>query len=152
MTPELATILRLVGAHRPTLVNVGHGRSPHSAARAQAFIEAWEAGGGTIGATVSWPPAAASWLRPACRLVAGHPDAWVIADDPAGFPGMAHRLIATGIWRPTRTIAFYALADPALPALAGPETTEGLCGAHPNGTPWTFTDGHLTELLRTPAR
>lgn len=146
---ELATVLRLVREHRPTLVNVGHGRSARSAACARAFVETWEAGEGRVGAVVSWPPVAASWLKPACRLVAGFPDVWVVADEAGGWPGIGRRLIATGVWRASRTIAFSGLADPGLPADAGFEATEGLSGARENGTAWAFRDHELTGRTRT---
>ncbi|MET9341581.1 hypothetical protein [Nonomuraea sp. NPDC003804] len=140
---ELTAVLRLVGQQHPLLVNVGHGRSAACADRARAFVAAWEAVGGHIGAVVSWPEEAASWLRPACRLVAGHPDLWVVADEPEGWKGMGRRLVATGVWRPSRTIAFAGLAVPDLPGVAGPEATEGLRGARADGGLWLVRDGQL---------
>lgn len=148
---ELATVIRLVREHRPALVNVGHGRTAHSIACARAFGEAWEAGGGAIAAMVSWPQVAASWLRPACRLVAGFPDVWVIAEQADGWTGIGRRLVATGVWRPARTVAFAGLASPRLPALAGAEATDGLRGSLPDGTAWTFRDGSLTDLTENRA-
>jgi hypothetical protein len=148
---EVTTVIRLVREHRPALVNVGHGRTARSLACARAFVEAWEVGGGAVGAMVSWPQAAASWQRPACRLVAGLPDVWVIAEEADGWTGIGRRLIATGVWRPSRTIGFAGLASPGLPALAGSEATDGLCGSLPDGAVWTFRDGSLTDLTRDAA-
>lgn len=143
MTPELATVLRLLEGDGARLVNVGHGRSPAAVRAARAFQEAWT---GEIGAVVSWPVQAASWLRPATRLAAGAPDAWVIADTAAGWAGPGRRLAATGTWRPTATIAFASLADPGLPALAGRPATDGLRGATADGGVWIVDDGALTHL------
>jgi hypothetical protein len=84
-----------------TLVAVGHGRDPDSAAAAWAFVERWD---GQIAVVVDWPPVAASWLRPAQRLTAGDPDAWVIADTPSGWEPVARRLRETGRWDPMRTV------------------------------------------------
>ncbi|MEU4718274.1 hypothetical protein AB0G06_01460 [Nonomuraea dietziae] len=143
LSAELTMVLRLVDQHHPMLVNVGHGRAAASVGRARAFVEEWEARGGLVGEVVSWPEEAASWLRPACRMVAGHPDLWVVADEPKGWKGMGRRLAATGVWRPSRTIAFAGLAVSELPALAGEEATEGLRGALPDGRLWLVDDGHL---------
>ncbi len=140
---EVETVVERVRTHRAVLVNVGHGRAPRSIACAGAFIEHWQATGGQIGAVVSWPSVAASWLRPARRLAAGAPDAWVIADTIDGWTGIGRRLAATGPWRAWRTVAFGGLADPRLPTLAGFEASEGLSGSLPDGTPWTFREGIL---------
>jgi hypothetical protein len=152
---EVTAVVRLVRAQRARLVNVGHGRDARSVACARAFIAAWQAAGGEIGTAVSWPPAAASWLRPAGRLAAGAPDAWVVADVVTGWRNVGPRLVATGSWRAGRTVAFASLADPTLPALAGHEPTDELSGALPDGSIWTFRDGRLivdrapmTELPR----
>ncbi|MBO2454712.1 hypothetical protein J4573_47020 [Actinomadura barringtoniae] len=143
VTPELATVLRLLEAGGAHLVNVGHGRSPAARQAAEAFQRAWA---GEIGAVVSWPARAASWLRPATRLAAGAPDAWVIADTAAGWAGPGRRLAETGIWRASATIAFAGLADPALPGLAGHHATEGLRGAAADGSVWLIDDGALIQL------
>ncbi|MEV2272054.1 type 1 periplasmic-binding domain-containing protein [Nonomuraea africana] len=143
LTAELTTVVRLASQHHPLLVNVGHGRSAASLERARAFVETWEARGGQVGEVVSWPAEAASWLRPACRMVTGHPDLWVVADEPEGWTGMGRRLVATGVWRPCRTIAFAGLAVPELPALAGEEATEGLRGALADGRMWLVNEGQL---------
>lgn len=140
---ELSTVVELVHTHRAVLVNVGHGRNPQSIAAAGAFVEEWKAIGGEIGAIVSWPAVAASWLRPACRLAAGAPDAWVIADGIDGWAGFGKRLAATGSWRARRTVGFATLADPRLPSVVGFDATEGLHGAFSDGTAWAFRDGLL---------
>ncbi len=145
---ELATVVELVHTHRAVLVNVGYGREPRSITCANAFVELWEASGGQIGAVVSWPIIAASWLRPACRLAAGAPDAWVVADTIDGWVGFGRRLSAARSWRASRTVAFAGLADSRLPTVAGHEASEGLCGALPDGTPWTFRGGLLVTQFR----
>ncbi|KAA2259397.1 hypothetical protein F0L68_20845 [Solihabitans fulvus] len=140
---EVMAVVELVRQQRAVLVNVGHGRDPDSVSNASAFVETWQSMGGEVGAVVSWPAVAASWLRPACRFAAGAPDAWVVADEVAGWTGFAPRLVATGLWRSARTVAFGSLADPGLPELVGFEATDGLRGARPDGSAWTFRDGVL---------
>jgi hypothetical protein len=142
---ELAAALELTAALRPAavLVNVGHGRDPGSRARAAAFVAAWTARGGEIGTVASWPATAASWLRPATRLVAGAPDAWVVADRPEGWRGIGPRLLATGRWRAERTVAFAGLGTPELPFIAGRPATDGLRGAGGDGGTWFVVDGWL---------
>lgn len=137
---ELDTVLALLARQRAGLVNVGHGHDEGSRQRAALFLEAWTAGGGDVGAVVSWPSVAASWLRPACRFAAGAPDMWVVADTPSGWTGFGRRVAGVAGWRPTRTVAFSGLADPALPLRAGWEATEGLSGASPDGSRWWFAN------------
>jgi hypothetical protein len=148
---ELGTVLALLARHRSVLVNVGHGRDEVSVRRARLFVDAWTAADGEIGAVLSWPAVAASWLRPACRFAAGAPDAWVIADVASGWTGFGRRLAATGPWRPSRTVAFSGLADPDLPRLAGRDATESLSGALPDGGTWWFGNGLLhVDEVRAP--
>lgn len=73
---DLATVLTLVEGLRPGVVNVGHGHDPASRARARAFCAAWARRGEQVGAVVSWPAAAASWLRPATRLADDVGEVW----------------------------------------------------------------------------
>ncbi|WP_249123940.1 hypothetical protein [Saccharopolyspora erythraea] len=144
---EVAKVVELLRELEATLVNVGHGRDVGSDERAARFVRAWSAVGGEIGAVVSWPASAASWLKPACRLVSGAPDAWVVADEPTGWTGFCRRLAAVGGWRPDRTVAFSGLTDPLLPAAVGAGATEGMRGAASDGTGWMFADGRLiTEV------
>lgn len=140
MADELNTVLAVLARNRAHLVNVGHGRDEDSRQRAEVFLDAWAAAGGEVGAVVSWPSAAASWLRPACRFAAGAPDMWVVADNPVGWTGFGRRLAVNAVWRPARTVAFSGLADPELPFLAGWEATEGMSGSLPDGGVWWFSD------------
>jgi hypothetical protein len=48
-------------------ISIGHGRDAESTAWARSFASRWLDGGGEVGAVVSWPAEAASWLRPAAR-------------------------------------------------------------------------------------
>ncbi|MFD8782799.1 ABC transporter substrate-binding protein [Kitasatospora sp. NPDC059599] len=130
-------------------MTIGHGRDEASRAAASAFAEAWQARGGTVLARVDWPEDAASWLRPARRLTAQTPDAWVIAAAVPGFAHLARRLRRSTGFDPARTVAFASLADPRLPALTGPGTLDGLHGATPDGGTWEVPGGRLTS--RQPA-
>ncbi|RJL32585.1 hypothetical protein D5H75_13785 [Bailinhaonella thermotolerans] len=142
----MAGLVRLARARGASLVNIGHGRSPGAIAAARAFAESWQAYGGAVGAVVSWPATAASWLRQARRLTTPVPDLWVIADDAPGWSAIAPRLLETGLWDPGRTIAFSALAHPGLPTLAGDAATEGLMVTRPDGTPAVYRDDRLLPL------
>jgi hypothetical protein len=138
---ELAAVLDLL-TDLPGPVHtvaVGHSRDPASRAAADAVTTAWTARGGVVPAVVSWPERAASWLRPATRLTAAHPDAWVVAAAPLGFAQLARRLRQDTDWSPARTVGFAALGDPALPALTGPDVLTGLRGATRTGQPWHHT-------------
>ena len=116
---ELARLLRMLQAGRVSSIAIGHGRHPASVAAAHALAAAWTGGPGTVLAVVSWPAAAASWLRPARRLAEARPDAWAIADNPAGCAQLARRLAGQPGWTPARTFGFAGLASPDLITLTG---------------------------------
>lgn len=131
----LIGLLKLPGT-RIEAVAIGHSRDPASRAAAEAFAAAWTARGGTVLTTVSWPETAASWLRPARRLTARLPDAWVVAAAPLGLAQLARRLRHSTDWDPARTYAFASLRDPRVPALAGGDVLHGLRGATAEGATW----------------
>jgi hypothetical protein len=152
---ELAELLQLLRAARATTIAIGHGRHPASAAAAQALADAWtgadrtvpDAGrtGGTVLDVISYPADAASWLRPARRLARGQPDAWVIADTPAGCAQLARRLAGQPGWAAARTLGFASVATADLIPLAGPGFLDGMTGATPAGGTWRIEDGQLTR-------
>jgi hypothetical protein len=144
---ELATVLDLLRGMSAELVNVGHGRGARSIACVAGFADAWLAAGGEIGTVVSWPAIAASWQRPACRLAAGAPDAWVLADESAAWETFLPRLSATGTWRPRRSVAFAHLVYPQPPRPSDIAAVDGVRGAWPDGSCWIMTDGIIRPLL-----
>jgi hypothetical protein len=99
--PDLDRALDLLRRMDATLVAVGHGRDERSVATANAFLARWDR---EIAVVVDWPASAASWLRPAQRLTAAEPDAWVIADTPTGWEPIARRLRESPGWDPMRTV------------------------------------------------
>ncbi|MER7013807.1 ABC transporter substrate-binding protein [Saccharopolyspora sp. NPDC000359] len=131
---ELSAVVGLLARH--DAVTVGHSRDDASRTAAEAFAAAWRAAGGTVLATVDWPEVAASWLRPAKRMTADLPDAWVVAAAPLGFAQLARRLRHSTGWEPSRTIAFAGLQDSRLPALTGGRVLDGLRGATAGGGTW----------------
>lgn len=142
---ELTALTRLLAHRRPEAetVAVGHARDAASRLAAEAFMAAWRRRGGTVLAVVDWPETAASWLRPAARLCAGQPQAWVMAAAPLGFVQLARRLRHSTDWDPARTVAFASLRDARLPALAGRDVLHGLRGAAPDGGTWEVRDHEL---------
>ncbi|MFF2082059.1 hypothetical protein ACFVXG_45710 [Kitasatospora sp. NPDC058162] len=143
---ELASLLGLLTTTRPRVqaVNLGHSRDEASRAAARAFAEAWRARGGTVLSITDWPEQAASWLRPAQRLTAQAPDAWVVAAAPLGWVQLARRLRHSTTWTPERTFGFASLAEPRTIPLAGPATLDGLRGATADGGSWEVRAGWLT--------
>ncbi|MEV6704058.1 hypothetical protein AB0M68_44275 [Streptomyces sp. NPDC051453] len=143
---ELTALIGLLTPPKSRIetVAVGHSRDAASRAAADAFASAWTARGGKVLTIVNWPESAASWLRPATRLTAGLPDAWVVAAAPLGFAQLARRLRHSTDWDPSRTYAFASLGDSRLPALTGPETLHGLRGATVDGGTWEVRRGWVT--------
>jgi hypothetical protein len=144
---ELAELVGLLTRPRARVVTVvvGHSRDAVSRTAADAFVAAWRARGGTVLTVVSWPETAASWLRPANRLTAELPDAWVVAAAPIGFAQLARRLRHSTDWDPARTYAFASLQDSRLPALAGRDVLHGLRGAAADGGTWDVRRGWVTS-------
>lgn len=144
---ELAALIALLSARRPRVrtVSVGHSRDGASRAAALAFAGAWSAvAGRSVLAVADWPENAASWLRPARRLAAAAPDAWVIAAAGPGWAQMARRLAHSTDWDPRRTFGFASLGCPRIAALAGWNTLDGMCGASAEGGTWEIGGGSLT--------
>ncbi|MBB4700620.1 hypothetical protein [Sphaerisporangium siamense] len=124
---------------------IGHSRDDTSRTTAQVFAAAWTTRGGKVLTVVDWPETAASWLRPAIRLTARTPDAWVIAAGLLGFARLARRLRHSTDFDPARTVAFASLGDPCLTALAGPHSLHGLRGASADGGTWDVRQGRVTS-------
>lgn len=144
---ELTALMDLLAHRKPEVetVAVGHGRDTASRCAAEAFTAAWRKRGGTILTVVDWPETAASWLRPATRLCAELPQAWVIAAAPLGFVQLARRLCHSTDWDPACTVAFASLQDARLPALAGRDVLHGLRGAASDGGTWEVCDHELVS-------
>jgi len=139
---ELAALLRMLRQAGADTIAIGHGRAPASVAAARALQAAWTAAGGTVLGIVGWPAAAASWLRPARRLTAGNPDAWVIADTVAGCAQVVRRLAEQPNWAATRTVGFAGLASLDLIALTTPTSLAGMTGATATGGTWRVGPDH----------
>src|SRR5262249_4136645 len=90
-------------------IAIGRGNSPAARRATAGFARRWEATGGIIIGTVTWPESAASWLRQATRFAAADPDLWVMAGPATGWAQMTRRLLWSTPWRPERTIAFAAI-------------------------------------------
>jgi hypothetical protein len=117
---ELEVLLTLISHARHIVI----GTDTSSRSDGEQIAAAW---GGVVLATVTWPETAASWLRQARRFAAPEPDAWVVSASPAGWAGMARRLLLSTSWSPHRTFATSALAGYPIP---------GLRGVHADGTTW----------------
>jgi hypothetical protein len=143
-TPEeVSTLLHLVTAQRPRphSVVIGCARDSRSQAAAHAWVQAWESTGRIVVDVVDWPESAASWLRPAKRLVAGAPDCWVVTGSVQGWAQTSRRLRHSTNWSPCRTYGFAAVGVPELVELAGAATVEGLSGATRDGRTWHIHRG-----------
>jgi hypothetical protein len=133
---ELDRLIQMLRASRAETIAIGHGRHTASAGAADALAAAWAAGAGQVLAVVDWPAAAASWLRPAQRLAGSQPDAWIMADTPAGCAQLVGRLSGQPGWTPGRTFGFASVATPDLLALTPPGALAGMTGATAAGGPW----------------
>ncbi|MFD7495100.1 hypothetical protein ACFV8T_22185 [Streptomyces sp. NPDC059832] len=143
---ELAALIGLLTAPRSRIrsVAVGHGRDAESVDAAQAFVRCWQDLDKDVLVVVDWPEDAASWLRPARRLTAQSPDAWVLAGAPRGVARLTRRLRRSTDWAADRTFGFASLGTPRLVELAGAGTVHGLRGACADGGTWDLRRGWTT--------
>jgi hypothetical protein len=143
--PEIGRLIGLARTLHARVVTIGHGRRAESRATATAFARAWQSDGGEILDVVDWPATAASWLRPARRLVAGGPDAWVVADTPQAWAQVARRLRRSTDWDPARTLGAASLDDARVIELAGAPAVQGMAGATADGGTWRVRGGLLVR-------
>ena len=136
---ELDRLVQMLRASRADTIAIGHGRHTVSAGAADALAAAWTAGAGQVLAVVDWPAAAASWLRPAQRLAGSQPDAWILADTPAG----CAQLTGQPGWTAGRTFGFASVATPDLLALTPPGALDGMTGATAAGRSWRIRQSLL---------
>ena len=145
---ELSRMTELALTRDARAIAIGRGNSPAAARAVAGFARRWEATGGIIIGTVTWPESAASWLRHARRFAAADPDLWVMAGPAAGWAQMTRRLLWSTPWRPERTLAFAAIGTGRVIGLVGAHNLPGLTGATADGGTWQVSDGILRRTFR----
>lgn len=100
----------------------------------------------TVTTTHAWP-AAVSPRVPEPTLArypaASQPDAWILADTPAGCAQLAGRLTGQPGWTPGRTFGFASVATPDLLALTPSGVLAGMTGATAAGGSWRIRQSLL---------
>ena len=140
---ELNRMAELALSRGARTIAIGTGRSPAAIRAAAGITSRWETAGGTVLCAVTWPEAAASWLRQAVRFAAADPDLWIMAGPAAGWAQMTRRLLWSTPWQPGRTIASAALGTEHAVALVGGHNVPGLAGATADGGTWQVSNGNL---------
>lgn len=148
-TAEVDAIISFARSLRAGWIAIGTGRHPASTATSAELIRRWADAGGEVTALSSWPDQAASWLRPAQRLVDSGAQAHVIIDNPLGAAQLLIRLAEHEAWTSHNTI---------LTASAIPDTVLGLLVDHPRshhlwtqlvGLHFATPDGEILRLNRS---
>lgn len=119
---------------------VGHGRDATSTEIANAFSDAWSTGSREVLEVVSWPEAAASWLRQANRFAVQVPDIWVMTGEPPGISGMMRRLASSPRWSPARTMLIADELPEGAENLLDAGELDGLVGITATGRTWEIFD------------
>ena len=145
---ELSRMTELALSRGARAVAIGTGRSPAAAKAAAGFAGCFQATGGIIICTVTWPESAASWLRQATRFAAADPDLWVMAGPATGWAQMTRRLLWSTPWRPERTIAFAAIGTRQVIGLVGAHNVPGLTGGTADGGSWQVRGGIIQVTPR----
>jgi ABC-type branched-subunit amino acid transport system substrate-binding protein len=112
-------------------INVGARNDAFGTALKQLFEDGWKEEGGTIGASVTWNPEAATFDTEARQLAGGTPDGWVIIDFPETFAKVGPALVRAGGWDPTKTFMTEAMRNADELKKIGTRATNGLRGTAP---------------------
>jgi len=145
---ELSRLTELALGRGARSIAIGRGKSPVATRAAAGFARRFQATGGIIICTVTWPESAASWLRQATRFAAADPDLWVMAGPAIGWAQMTRRLLWSTPWQPERTLAFAAIGTGRVIGLVGAHNLPGLTGATADGGTWQVSDGILRRTFR----
>jgi ABC-type branched-subunit amino acid transport system substrate-binding protein len=149
--PTLAdAIAQDLGTAEGKTVNIGARNDSYGEGLTGTFTEAWEALGGTVGASVLYDPEQPSYNSEAAQITEGNPDAFVIIDFPETFVKVGPALERTGAWDPTIAWGTDGLASSDLPGDVGPEIVEGMRGTAP-GAPDKGESSTAFETLYTGA-
>ena len=112
-------------------INVGARNDAFGTALKQLFEDGWREQGGTVGASVTWNPEAATFDTEARQLASGDPDGWVIIDFPETFAKVGPALVRAGGWNPASTFMTEAMRNADELTKIGAQATEGLRGTAP---------------------
>ena len=112
-------------------VNVGARNDAFGTALKQLFEDGWRDQGGTVGASVTWNPEAATFDTEAGQLAGGSPDGWVIIDFPETFAKVGPALVRAGGWDPSKTFMTEAMRNADELTKIGARATDGLRGTAP---------------------
>ena len=116
-------------------VSVAGRNDAYGQVLANSFRRAWEAKGGRLtGGPVLYDPDQPSYTSEAERIVAGDPDAYVIADFPETYARMGAGLVRTEGFDAAKLFVTDGLAGEELPKSIPGEALEGARGTRP-GTP-----------------
>jgi hypothetical protein len=138
---ELSRMTELALSRGARAIAIGSGRSLPATRAATGFARRFQAAGGSVICTVTWPESAASWLRQATRFAGADPDLWVMAGPATGWAQMTRRLLWSTTWRPERTIAFAAIGNRHVTGLVDAHNLPGLSGATVDGGTWQISHG-----------
>ena len=132
--PVLAdAVAEELGGAEGNTVNVGARNDAYGEAFTQAFSDAWEELGGTVGEEVLYDPEQPSYNSEAQQIASGNPAAFVIIDFPETFEKVGPALQRTGTWDAKKTFITDGLASGDLVEATG-GLMEGIRGTAP-GTP-----------------
>src|ERR671919_2318618 len=112
-------------------INVGARNDAFGTALRDLFENGWEENGGTIGASVTWNPEAATFDTEAAELAGGSPDGWVIIDFPETFAKVGPAVVRAGGWDPSKTFMTEAMRNADELTKIGAQATNGLRGTAP---------------------
>jgi ABC-type branched-subunit amino acid transport system substrate-binding protein len=112
-------------------INVGARNDAFGTALKQLFEDGWKEQGGTVGASVTWNPEAATLDTEAAQLAGGSPDGWVIIDFPETFAKVGPALVRAGGWDPSKSFMTEAMRNADELTKIGARATDGLRGTAP---------------------
>jgi ABC-type branched-subunit amino acid transport system substrate-binding protein len=147
--PTLAdAIAKDLGGAEGKTVNIGARNDSYGEGLADAFSDAWEELGGTIGEEVIYDPEQPAYDSEAQQITSGNSDAFVIIDFPETFVKVGPALQRSGAWDPTKAWGTDGLASSDVPADVGPPIVEGMRGTAPGAPDKDSSQIAFDELFK----
>jgi ABC-type branched-subunit amino acid transport system substrate-binding protein len=134
----IAGVEAQLGGAKGKTVSLAYQNSPYGQGLADTFAAAWKAKGGRVSGSIGYDPTQASFDSEAGKIVAGNPDAYVIADYPDTFGKLGAALLRTGKFDAKRLFVPDALAVSPVPKGIPAQALEGAHGTRagvPTDTP-----------------
>ncbi len=124
----MAAITDAIGNPSGKTLSIAYRNEPYGEGIAKGVAQAWRAAGGKVQGPIGFDPQQASFDSEAGRLVAGTPDAYLVADYPETYAKFGAALVRTGKFDAKKLFVPDAMSMSTVPANIPPAALEGARG------------------------